>query len=98
MKTEILNYSVVTQCLHLTISGASNGIGIETARVLALRGVHVIMGVRNVKAGNKVREDILKKIPNAKIDVMEIDLNSMASIRKFANEYISAGLPLNILV
>lgn len=84
--------------LTAIVTGASNGIGIETARVLALRGVHVIMGVRNVKAGNKVREDILKNIPNAKIDVMEIDLNSMASIRKFANEYISSGLPLNILV
>ncbi|KAL1825133.1 hypothetical protein ACET3Z_011911 [Daucus carota] len=84
--------------LTAIVTGASNGIGIETARVLALRGVHVIMGVRNVKAGNKVREDILKNIPNAKIDVMEIDLNSMASIRKFASEYISSGLPLNILV
>jgi len=84
--------------LTAIVTGASNGIGIETARVLALRGVHVIMGVRNVKAGNKVKDDILKNIPNAKIDVMEIDLNSQASIRKFASEYISSGLPLNILV
>ena len=51
-----------------------------------------------MKAGTKVKEDILKKIPNAKIDVMEIDLNSQASIRKFAKEYISSALPLNILV
>lgn len=79
-------------------AGSSNGIGIETARVLALRGVHVVMGVRNVNAGKKVREDILQKIPNAKIDVMEIDLNSQESIRKFAEEYISCGHPLNILV
>lgn len=66
--------------------------------MLGLRGVHVIMGVRNVNAGKEVREDILQKIPNAKIDVMEIDLNSQESIRKFAEEYISCGHPLNILV
>ncbi|MEI4889691.1 SDR family NAD(P)-dependent oxidoreductase, partial [Klebsiella pneumoniae] len=36
--------------------------------------------------------------PRAKIDVMELDLNSQASIRKFAKEYISSGLHLNILV
>ncbi|KAL8106901.1 hypothetical protein AgCh_023623 [Apium graveolens] len=80
------------------VTGASNGIGKETTRVLALRGVHVIMGVRNVKAGERVKEEILQKHPGSKIDVMEIDLNSQASIRKFAAEYITTGRPLNILV
>lgn len=80
------------------VTGSTNGIGLETARVLALRGVHVIMAVRNVKAGEKVKEDLLKKIPGAKIDVMELDLNAQSSIRNFAKEFISRGLPLNILV
>ncbi|KAL6558718.1 Short-chain dehydrogenase TIC 32, chloroplastic [Orobanche minor] len=79
-------------------SGASNGIGKETARVLALRGVHVILGVRNVKAGERVSDEIRHNIPAAKLNVMEIDLNSQASIRKFATEFIDTGLPLNILV
>ncbi|KAL1834800.1 hypothetical protein ACET3Z_004451 [Daucus carota] len=80
------------------VTGATNGIGLETTRVLALRGVHVIMGVRNVKAGEKVKGEILQKHPGSKIDVMEIDLNSQASIRKFAAEFIATGLPLNILI
>lgn len=70
----------------------------ETTRVLALRGVHVIMAVRNVDAGRKVREETLKEIPTAEIDVMELDLSSMASVRKFASDYNSSGLPLNILM
>ncbi|KAL2334735.1 hypothetical protein Fmac_015948 [Flemingia macrophylla] len=74
------------------------GIGAETTRVLAMRGVHVIMGVRNVIAGKHVKEAILKEIPTAEVDVMEIDLSSMASVRKFASEFISSGLPLNILI
>ncbi|XP_061988055.1 short-chain dehydrogenase TIC 32, chloroplastic-like isoform X2 [Rosa rugosa] len=56
------------------------------------------MAVRNVDAGTNVKEAILKGISNAKIDVMELDLSSMASVRKFAEEYNSKGLPLNILI
>lgn len=63
-----------------------------------MRGVHVIMGVRNMSAGNAVKEAILSKIPTAKVDVMELDLSSNASVRKFAADFNSAGLPLNILM
>jgi WW domain-containing oxidoreductase len=84
--------------LTTIVTGASNGIGTETARVLALRGVHVVMAVRNTEAGGKVREAILKENPNAKLDVMELDLASMASVRKFALDYKSLGLPLNLLI
>ena len=79
-------------------SGTSSGIGTETARVLALRGVHVVMGVRNMTAGREVKETIVKQNPNAKIDAMELDLSSMASVRKFAADFKSSGLPLNILM
>ncbi|XP_047321451.1 short-chain dehydrogenase TIC 32, chloroplastic-like [Impatiens glandulifera] len=84
--------------LTAIVTGATSGIGAETARVLALHGVHVVMAVRNLDSGGKVKEEILKNIPNAKVDVMELDLSSLASVRKFANEYKSSGLPLNILI
>ncbi|PHU28021.1 Short-chain dehydrogenase TIC 32, chloroplastic [Capsicum chinense] len=93
----------VTQGIDATgltaiVTGASSGIGAETTRVLAMRGVHVVMAVRNVKSGTEVKDSILKEIPEAKIDVMELDLGSMASVRKFAAEYNSTGYPLNILI
>ncbi|KAI8569607.1 hypothetical protein RHMOL_Rhmol02G0290800 [Rhododendron molle] len=84
--------------LTAIVTGASNGIGTETTRVLALRGVHVVMAVRNIDKGRKVKEAILKENPNAKLDVMELDLGSTASVRKFASEYKSSGLPLNLLM
>lgn len=84
--------------LTAIVTGASSGIGIETARVLALRGVHVVMAVRNINSGKKVKDEILKEIPNAKIDVMELDLSSLASVKKFADDYISSALPLNLLI
>ncbi|KAG6746509.1 hypothetical protein POTOM_051050 [Populus tomentosa] len=78
--------------------GASSGIGTETARVLALRGVHVIMGVRNMAAGRDVKEAIVKEIPLAKVDAMELDLSSLASVRNFASDFNSSGHPLNLLI
>jgi len=79
-------------------TGASSGIGAETTRVLAMRGVHVIMGVRNMVTAKGVKEEILKEIPTAKVDAMELDLSSMASVRKFASDFNSSALPLNILM
>ncbi|CAN1253883.1 Short-chain dehydrogenase TIC 32, chloroplastic [Linum perenne] len=84
--------------LTAIVTGASSGIGVETSRVLALRGAHVVMAVRNVEAGTTVKEAILKEIPTAKVDVMELDLSSMASVKKFASDYVSSGRPLNLLM
>ncbi|KAL5744654.1 hypothetical protein ACOSQ2_027770 [Xanthoceras sorbifolium] len=84
--------------LTAIVTGASSGIGTETTRVLALRGVHVVMAVRNMVAGSEVKEAIVKENPSAKVLAMELDLSSMASVRKFAVEYKSSGLPLNLLI
>ncbi|XP_076891692.1 short-chain dehydrogenase TIC 32, chloroplastic-like [Bidens hawaiensis] len=84
--------------LTAIVTGASSGIGLETTRVLALRGVHVVMAVRNTKTGENVKANIVAEIPNAKVDVMELDLSSLASVRTFAADYCSSGLPLNILI
>ncbi|XP_038982729.1 short-chain dehydrogenase TIC 32, chloroplastic-like isoform X2 [Phoenix dactylifera] len=78
--------------------GASSGIGAETCRVLALRGVHVVMAVRNLSTGSGVKAAIMKEIRTAKIDVMELDLSLMASVRKFVENFNKLNLPLNILI
>lgn len=84
--------------LTAIVTGSSSGIGAETARVLALRGVHVILAVRNLSAGNNLTEAICKENPAAKVDVMELNLASLESVRKFASEYNSRKLPLNLLI
>ena len=56
------------------------------------------MGVRNMEAGREVKNKIVQEIPSAKVDAMELDLSSMTSVRKFASEYNSSKLPLNLLM
>ncbi|KAK8470308.1 hypothetical protein PHAVU_004G112100 [Phaseolus vulgaris] len=56
------------------------------------------MGIRNMAAGAEIKETILRDNPTAKIGMMELDLSSLESVRKFAAQFKSCGLPLNILV
>jgi WW domain-containing oxidoreductase len=56
------------------------------------------MAVRNVSAGLMAKDAIVAKTPDARIDVLELDLSSIASVRRFASEFDSLKLPLNILM
>ncbi|KAK7315082.1 hypothetical protein VNO77_33614 [Canavalia gladiata] len=58
------------------VTGSSSGLGAETGRILALRGVHVIMGVIDMIGAKNVKEAIIKEILNAKVDIIELDLSS----------------------
>ncbi|KAL3690362.1 hypothetical protein R1sor_016671 [Riccia sorocarpa] len=82
----------------VVLTGGFKGIGVYTARTLASRGAHVIMAGRNMTDGTAAREAILKDFPQAKVDIMELDLASLDSVRAFAKEFSSKDLPLNILI
>ncbi|CAM6052263.1 unnamed protein product [Sphagnum compactum] len=82
----------------ILITGATAGIGKETARVLAKRGGHIIIAVRNLKKGEAVKEEILKETPSAPFDVLELDVSSLASVRKFAEDFKSRDFPISILI
>ncbi|CAM6079420.1 unnamed protein product [Sphagnum tenellum] len=93
----------VKNCAHMCKITPSNinmlsGIGKETARVFAKKGAHVIMAVRNTKLGEETKHKFLEETPNAIIDVMPLDLSSLASIRKFVEDFNAQNLPLNILI
>ncbi|CAN0890378.1 Short-chain dehydrogenase TIC 32 B, chloroplastic [Linum grandiflorum] len=86
--------------LTAIITGATSGIGVETARALARRGVRVVIAARDINRASKVKEAIQKEAPNQKTDiiVLELDLSSFASISAFCHHFLSLGLPLHILI
>ncbi|KAL0917411.1 hypothetical protein M5K25_012469 [Dendrobium thyrsiflorum] len=101
MFEDLLKRNVVVDDISLwnaILQGASSGIGTKTARMLALRGVHVILVVRNIFVDNNVKEMILKEIPIAKVNALELDLRSMAFASEIATNFNFLNLPLNILI
>ena len=61
--------------------------GYETARSLALHGAHVVMACRNISSANECKDIIMKERPQALVEVMEIDLSSLSSVKSFADLY-----------
>jgi NAD(P)-dependent dehydrogenase (short-subunit alcohol dehydrogenase family) len=78
------------------VTGAATGIGVETARALALAGADVTLAVRNLEAGVRAADDINASIGAERASVGRIDLSSFASIAAFADHWGDA--PLDILV
>eukprot|EP00276_Gloeochaete_wittrockiana_P011602 CAMPEP_0184371166 /NCGR_PEP_ID=MMETSP1089-20130417/163242_1 /TAXON_ID=38269 ORGANISM="Gloeochaete wittrockiana, Strain SAG46.84" /NCGR_SAMPLE_ID=MMETSP1089 /ASSEMBLY_ACC=CAM_ASM_000445 /LENGTH=334 /DNA_ID=CAMNT_0026713879 /DNA_START=164 /DNA_END=1169 /DNA_ORIENTATION=+ len=62
------------------VTGATSGIGKETARVLAHQGAHVILGCRDVKNAELVAQELIKVTKNSKVEVIPLDLASLASV------------------
>ena len=77
------------------VTGASSGIGIETARALARAGAEVTLAVRNVEAGRNVVNQIVATDDSARLHVRPLDLSDLDSVHTFAREWSG---PLHILV
>ena len=80
------------------VTGANTGIGRETARGLADEGAVVVLAVRDLEKGHEARADIVDTTGNADVAVMELDLASKESIRRFATAFGEAYGRLDILV
>ncbi|XBH84663.1 short-chain dehydrogenase TIC 32, chloroplastic-like [Triticum dicoccoides] len=56
------------------------------------------MAVRNLAAAEAVRQVVLAETPVASLNLIELDLSPLTSIRNFAANFADRGLPLNILM
>ncbi|KAM3340931.1 hypothetical protein P3S68_028566 [Capsicum galapagoense] len=84
--------------LTAIVTGGASGIGLETARVLAMRNVHVIIAARNMEAADEAKQLILKDNKDARIDILKLDLSKIRSVKAFADNFKALNLPLNILI
>jgi NAD(P)-dependent dehydrogenase (short-subunit alcohol dehydrogenase family) len=83
---------------HALVTGASAGIGVETVRALAAHGASVTMAVRDRPKAEKAREQILASVPDADLELRELDLASLASVRAFCEGLLADRSSLDLLI
>lgn len=80
------------------ITGANSGIGLGATKEIIKKGGGVIMAVRNLQKGKLIREEIRKETADAKIDLMQVDLADLTSVKKFSEAFISRYKQLDVLI
>lgn len=80
------------------VTGANAGIGKETVVGLAKTGMKVVMACRSPARAEAARADILVRVPNGDLEIMQLDLASLASVRAFAEAVRAAHPKLDLLI
>lgn len=63
------------------VTGANSGLGLQVTRVLAGKGARVVMAARDQGRANKARRLIAAGVPDADLEIRELDLASLGSVR-----------------
>lgn len=82
----------------IVITGANSGIGLETTRELARGGATLVMACRDLARAKAARADIAASVPGAKLELVSLDLASLASVRACAETLKSQWPRIDVLI
>jgi NAD(P)-dependent dehydrogenase (short-subunit alcohol dehydrogenase family) len=80
------------------VTGANTGIGLETARMLALRGAQVVLACRNHDKARAAVARISAEKPKGRVTEETLDLSDLDSVATFADRFSSAHTRLDLLI
>jgi NAD(P)-dependent dehydrogenase (short-subunit alcohol dehydrogenase family) len=80
------------------VTGANTGIGFETAAALAAKNATVVMACRNRQKAEDAMARIRERRPDAKLEFVELDLASLASVERFAEAFRAGHDRLDLLI
>ncbi|WP_018603693.1 SDR family NAD(P)-dependent oxidoreductase [Mycobacterium sp. 155] len=80
------------------VTGSNTGLGYETARVLAGKGAHVVIAVRNLDKGREAVDRITASTPKADLKLQQLDVGSLDSVRTAADELRAAYPRIDLLI
>ncbi len=82
----------------IIITGANSGIGKAAAIQLARLGANVVMACRSLERGARALAEVKKAAHSDQVELMQVDLASQASIRRFAEDFKSQHQHLDVLI
>lgn len=80
------------------VTGANTGLGYETAAALAAKGARVVLAVRNLDKGKDAVRQLQQKAPEAIVELQELDLSSLASVRAAADQLTADHPTIDLLI
>jgi NAD(P)-dependent dehydrogenase (short-subunit alcohol dehydrogenase family) len=80
------------------VTGANGGLGLEVTRELARKGAYVVMAARRQANARAAHADVLDTVPGASLELVELDLGSLASVRASAGRILERHPRIDILV
>lgn len=80
------------------ITGANTGLGYETAAALAAKGARVVIAVRNLDKGKDAVSRIQQTAPEATVELQELDLSSLSSVRAAADQLKNDHATIDLLI
>src|SRR3569832_1406427 len=80
------------------VTGANTGIGLETARMLALRGADVVLACRSPDKGKAALDRVLAVKPKGTATLEALDLADLDSVAAFADRFAATHDKLDLLV
>ena len=80
------------------VTGATSGMGKETALGLARMGATVVLVARDQNKGKQTQQEITRQSGNEHIDLLLADLSSQQEVRKLADEFKAKYQQLHVLV
>jgi NAD(P)-dependent dehydrogenase (short-subunit alcohol dehydrogenase family) len=84
---------------RILVTGASAGLGVETARVLAARGAQVVGAARDLGKALAATEAVRAEAANGGgLELVQLDLASLASVRACADALVAAGKPFDVII
>jgi len=84
---------------RVLVTGASAGLGVETARVLAAHGAMVVGAARDLNKAKQATEVVRKDAKNGgSLELVALDLASLKSVRACADALVKAGKPFDVVI
>jgi len=84
---------------RILVTGASAGLGVETARTLAAHGATVVGAARDLDKAKQATEIVRKDAKNGgSIELVALDLASLKSVRACADALVKAGKPFDVVI